>query len=211
VAVAERKREDSRVKPAKRGRLIALDGGTAGLTAAAKDVVRTLAAAKLPSGVSHWDASGVFTDLLFEEGGVRRPSARTLMLLYAADLAFRLRWQIVPALEEGRIVVIAAPYVETAKALGVAAGLRRAWLDALFRFAPRADSSYHVTQSSPRPAAASQSFFECFSSTLQGNDCSIRPAHLKKRSLAYLTSLEKRRRVRRLTRAALTNVSSRSR
>jgi hypothetical protein len=200
------------VKPAKRGRLIALDGGTAGLTAAAKDVVRTLAAAKLPSGVSHWDASGLFTDLLFQEGGVLRPSARTLMLLYAADLAFRLRWQIVPALEEGRLVVIAAPYVETAKALGVAAGLPREWLDALFRFAPRADSSYHVTQSSTRrAAAASRSFFECFSSTLQRNDCAIEPAHLKKRSLAYLTSLEKRRRVRRLNRAALTNVSSQSR
>ena len=49
------------------------------------------------------------------------PSARTLLLLYAADLAFRLRWQIRPALAEGRTVV-AAPYVDTAVAFGRAAG-----------------------------------------------------------------------------------------
>ena len=29
------------------------------------------------------------------------PSSRTLLLLYAADLAFRLRWEIGPALDEG--------------------------------------------------------------------------------------------------------------
>jgi hypothetical protein len=56
--------------------------------------------------------------------------------LYAADLAFRLRWQIRPALAEGRTVV-AAPYVQTAIAFGRAAGLRAEWLTALFRFAPR--------------------------------------------------------------------------
>src|SRR5262249_56536296 len=64
------------------------------------------------------------------------PSPRTLLLLYAADLAFRLRWQIRPALLEGRTVV-AAPYVATAIAFGRAAGLSSVWLTNLFRFAPR--------------------------------------------------------------------------
>ena len=50
------------------------------------------------------------------------PSARTLLLLYAADLAFRLRWEIRPALAAGRTVV-AAPYVDTAVAFGRAAGV----------------------------------------------------------------------------------------
>ena len=45
-----------------------------------------------------------------------RPRPRTLILLYAADLAFRLRWQIRPVLEEGTHV-IAAPYLETVVAL----------------------------------------------------------------------------------------------
>jgi hypothetical protein len=64
-----------------------------------------------------------------------RPSARTLLLLYAADLAFRLRWEIRPKLAEGR-TVIAAPYVDTAAAFGRAAGLPAAWIVNLFRFAP---------------------------------------------------------------------------
>ena len=58
-----------------------------------------------------------------------------MLLLYAADLAFRLRWEIAPALEQG-YVVIAAPYVNTAMAFGTAAGLSREWLSTLLRFAP---------------------------------------------------------------------------
>ena len=88
-------------------------------------------------GISRWDASGVFEELAVADGAAGAPSARTLLLLYAADLAFRLRWQIRPALAEGRTVV-AAPYVDTAKAFGRAAGLPPAWLDNLFGFAPRA-------------------------------------------------------------------------
>lgn len=205
MAIAARESGAPRVTRAKRGRLVALDGSAVNLTAAAKDVVRALAAADISRGVSAWDASGVFTELFAAEGRVQpRPSARTLTLLYAADLAFRLRWQIVPALEERR-VVIAAPYVETAKALGVAVGLPRKWLDDLFRFAPRPDSCYLVPLSSAH-AAESESYFDCFATTLHGIGA-IAPAAVKTRSLAYLASLEKRRRVLRLTRAALTKLS----
>jgi hypothetical protein len=87
-------------------------------------------------GISKWDASGVFDDLAVADEAAGAPSARTLLLLYAADLAFRLRWQIRPALAEGRVVV-AAPYVDTALAFGRAAGLKTAWLTNLFSFAPR--------------------------------------------------------------------------
>jgi len=186
---------------AKRGRLIAVDGGTAQVIAAAKDVVRALAAAKIPRGVSTWDASGIFTDLFAANGAMRDPSARTLTLLYAADLAFRLRWQIRPALEEQRFV-IAAPYVETAKALGMAAGLPRKWLDELFRFAPRADDSYLVTESATHAPARARTYLDCFSATLQGGSGVIPPGDMRARSLAYLASLEKRRRIVRLQSAA---------
>ena len=87
-------------------------------------------------GISKWDASGVFEDLAVADEAAGAPSPRTLLLLYAADLAFRLRWQIRPALAEGRTVV-AAPYVDTALAFGRAAGLKPAWLENLFSFAPR--------------------------------------------------------------------------
>jgi thymidylate kinase len=69
-------------------------------------------------------------------------------LLYAADLAFRLRWEIRPALAEGRIV-IAAHYVETAIAFGQAAGLDARWLDDILSFAPRPHATHYVVA---RPA-----------------------------------------------------------
>jgi hypothetical protein len=120
--------------PAAKGVLIAVDGvDAAALLAAARATLEALAR----GGISRWDASGVFQDLAVAEAEAGPPSARTLLLLYAADLAFRLRWQIKPALAEGR-TVIAAPYVETAVAFGRAAGLPAAWLANLFHFAPRA-------------------------------------------------------------------------
>jgi hypothetical protein len=63
--------------------------------------------------------------------------------LYASDLAFRLRWEIQPAVAAGQ-VVIAAPYTETAIAFGEAAGLPRKWIVELFRYAPRPDLCLHV-------------------------------------------------------------------
>ena len=121
-----------------RGRLIALDGVDGGaICAAARGA---LAGSGRRGGVSHWDASGVFHELAAEDGYA---SPRTLLLLYAADLAFRLRWEIAPALDEGRTVV-AAPYVRTATAFGRAVGLPAAWLSNLFGFAPRASERHLV-------------------------------------------------------------------
>jgi len=106
-------------------------------------------------GVSHWDASGIFQDLCVADAAAGAPSARTLLLLYAADLAFRLRWEIRPALAAGRRVV-AAPYVDTAVAFGRAAGVPAGWLTNLFRFAPAAAERHFVT--SVRGAAAGDGF-----------------------------------------------------
>jgi len=114
-----------------RGRLVAIDGiDLPAVRAAARDAIRKIGA---PHGVSYWDASGVFHELGLVDGSA---SPRTLLLLYAADLAFRVRWEIVPALAEGRTVV-AAPYVATATAFGRAVGLPSAWLANLLQFAPR--------------------------------------------------------------------------
>lgn len=147
----------TKAKPA-RARLIAVDGvDPAAVLAEAR------AALGQPSrgGISRWDASGVFQELAVAEPAAGSPSARTLLLLYAADLAFRLRWQIRPALAEGR-TVIAAPYVDTALAFGRAAGLKPSWLMNLFRFAPRAHERRfaHVTRGR---AAASKGGFVAFS------------------------------------------------
>jgi len=128
-----------RAKTAK-ATLISVDGVDAA------DVLGAARAALGPpsrGGISRWDASGVFQELAVADEAAGQPSARTLLLLYAADLAFRLRWQVRPALAEGRTVV-AAPYVHTALAFGKAAGLNSAWLMNLFRFAPRANEQVFV-------------------------------------------------------------------
>lgn len=122
-----------------RGRLIALDGSRGKDTSnAAAAVVEALKAKKVECALSRFDASGLFGELAAAARGDRHISARTLTLVYAADLAFRLRWEIRPVLEAGGVVV-ASPYVETAVAFGAACGLDERWIRELLRFAPKPD------------------------------------------------------------------------
>lgn len=127
-------------------RLIAVEG-TRGkdLRRGARRLWSTLKEHGAGGGLSFWDASGAFFELGLAKPKQLNPSPRTLLLLYATDLAFRLRWQIRPALADGRSIV-AAPYVESAIAFGEAAGLPRRWLVELFRFAPRADACLHIKE-----------------------------------------------------------------
>jgi thymidylate kinase len=123
------------------GRLIAIDGT---VSAALRAAARALRADGYKGArLSEWDASQVFSELA-EANDQSVPSARVLLLLYATDLAYRLKTEIRPALAEDRIV-IAAPYVRTALAFGRAAGLRGEWLQNLFSFAPPADESHLIT------------------------------------------------------------------
>jgi hypothetical protein len=121
------------------GRLIAIDGSRGkDVNASADAVAAGLRQAGIECVVSRWDASGLFGDLAVAAKSNRNISTRTLSLVYAADLAFRLRWEIRPVLEAGGVVV-ASQYVETAIAFGAACGLREEWLRELLRFAPAAD------------------------------------------------------------------------
>jgi hypothetical protein len=113
------------------------------MAVAVRQIERKLRQSDSSSGVSVWDASAIFFQISRGPQAFPGLSPRTLLLLYASDLAFRLRWQIRPALEEGATVV-AAPYLESPIAFGLAAGLTREWLDMVFRFAPRPDSCYRV-------------------------------------------------------------------
>src|SRR5262245_34780965 len=124
-------------------RLAAVDGvNGAAVTAMAKSLAA--AAGRGTAGISQWDASGIFGEVVLAEDAAGLPSARTLLLLYAADLAFRLRWEIRPALEQG-LHVIAVPYVDTAIAFGRAAGLDAEWLTDMFNFAPKPGDRRLVT------------------------------------------------------------------
>lgn len=121
------------------GRLVAIDGsrGT-DVTASAESLAAEVREHGRSCVISRWDASGLFGELAQAASNHRHLSARTLTLVYAADLAFRLKWEIRPALLAGH-VVIAAPYVNTAVALALACGLRGQWLGEVMRFADKAD------------------------------------------------------------------------
>ena len=168
------------------GTLIAVDGvnGTA-VRAAAKKQLATIKGHRR-GGVSLWDASGVFDDLVVAREDAGAPSARTLMLLYAADLAFRLRWEIRPALAEGRVVA-AAPYVATAIAFGRAAGLPADWLDDLFSFAARPDET-RLVDARPARSNAANGFVEFGCERLAAGRFSVRAHQLTSRAWRQLRS-----------------------
>ena len=169
-----------------RGSLIAVDGvNGAAAKAAAKAEIKAIARAQR-GGVSVWDASGVFGELVVAGDGAGRPSARTLLLLYAADLAFRLRWEIKPAIEDGHTVA-AAPYVATAIAFGRAAGLRGGWLKSLFAFALPPDA-VRIVDTAPSRKPRSACFVDFGSTHLSSNGHGLTRRQLAARVRAHLVS-----------------------
>ncbi len=121
-----------------RGHLVTVDGSRGkDVSSAAEALAARLRRRGVECVISRWDASGLFGELAQGGRATEHVSPRTLSLVYAADLAFRLRWEIRTAIETGG-VVIAAPYVETAIAFGAACGLSEVWLRHLLRFAPPA-------------------------------------------------------------------------
>jgi hypothetical protein len=111
-----------------------------------------------------------------------------LTLLYATDLAFRLRWAIAPALAEGR-VVIAAPYVETAIAVGVGLGLPDAWAREVLRFATAPDAWRAAPERRPgrgwRPRPA-RGYAECCTALLAMQPAGFRKRRARRAAMAWL-------------------------
>ena len=193
-------------------RLIALEG-THGpdLVAAAGLLERKLRDRKQECGVSRWDSSNTFFEMRFAKSHILTPSPRTLLLLYASDLVFRLRWEIRPALEEGKIM-IAAPYVESAIAFGVAAGLPRNWLVELFGFAPRPEACYRLKEKKKhwhRKCEPGDGFLEFCAALLSSSHPSWNPEGLRLKSLEYLEALENRQGCQPLKKKAVAEICSR--
>ena len=140
------------------GMLIAIDGVN-GMAVEAEASVLRGQNRKRRAAVSAWDASGIFGELMVAEDEAGLPSARTLILLYAADLAFRIRWEVKPALEQGRMMIV-APYVNTAIAFGRAAGLPANSLSELFAFAPVPDDARIVGAAGSRSLSDRTGFVE---------------------------------------------------
>jgi thymidylate kinase len=185
-----------------RGRLIAVDGtrGT-DLRQSAALLRGRLGSRKLRAGVSWWDASGLFFEMGLGKRKHRTASPRTLLLLYAADLVFRLRWEIRPALQAGQ-TVIAAPYLDTAFAFGRACNLPRPWMTSLFGFAPRPDACYHVQERKKSvgwKGRGRDGFAEFSSAVLTRTAPSFDAAGVRRAMIASLDAARRRGRCRRLS------------
>jgi thymidylate kinase len=202
-----RKPKTPRAKP--EGRLLALEG-TLGreLERGVEQMLELLGGASAGIGCSKWDASNTFYELRM--GKAKRLSAppRALLLLYAADLVFRLRWEIRPALAEG-YTLVAAPYLETAIAFGLAAGLSKEWLDALFSFAPKPDACFrikekarvrgkHKKKEKDGHSGGTNGFVEFGEKSLAASFPNLDAAELRMRTLAHFDDLEVKGEIQRL-------------
>jgi len=161
---------------------------------AAKQIQRTLRKEKVAVQTSTWDDSDLFFQISQGARGLAAPPPRTLVLLYATDLAFRLRWQIQPALDEG-ISVIAAPYLETVIGFGRGAGLSPAWLRGVLEFASPANDCYRVPEDSipaNRRGSPANSFLEFCLAQLRSGPAYWDTEEIRRGFLGHLARLEAR-------------------
>ena len=186
-----------------KGRLIALEGsGGRPMALAARLLERELRHRKVEAGMSPWDASAIFFQITDGARGLVAASPRTLALPTSSDLAFRLRWQIRPALEEG-VAVIAAPYLETVIGFGRAAGLSQAWLRQVFEFAPEPDECRRVPEGAvpmDRRSTTANSFLEFCLAQLRNGPGYWDTEEIRGGCLAHLARLEARGNCRVVTR-----------
>ena len=186
-------------RPKPRGRLIALDGTNGAMLRSEAERLARLCCGAADPAWSLWDASNTFYELRMVKAKDLTPTPRALMLLYASDLLFRLRWEIQPTLQEGRTVV-AAPYVESAMAFGAAAGLPKEWLEELFRFAPKPAASFRLKEKKKgkekkKDGNGEPGFVEFFCASLARHYPGWEIAEVRGEMLKYLKSLEEQEQI----------------
>ncbi len=210
--MAKAKRKKSAAPEAgmgRKGRLIALEG-TSGppLEEAALKLVRSLGSDKNPAGLSRFDASNTFYDLRLRKVKTMNPSPRELILLYASDLAFRVRWEITPAVQAG-MCVVAAPYVHSIIGFGEALGMTRRWLTDLFSFAPEPEAVLRIKEKKKKIRKkgwrfkAADGYLEFCCASLAAGSKDFQPAEIRAAAVAYLQELEKEERCGKLGKRAL--------
>jgi len=191
------KPEKKKSKNDHRGSLVALDGTNGVMLRSEAERLARLCCGAADPAWSLWDASNTFYELRMVKAKNLTPTPRALMLLYASDLLFRLRWEIEPTLQEGRTVV-AAPYVESAMAFGVAAGLPKEWIEELFRFAPKPAASFRLKEkkkSKKKDGDGEPGFVEFFCASLAKHYPGWEIADVRGEMSKYLKSLEEQDRI----------------
>ena len=194
MAKAEKKKKKKAAESSSsRGRLIALEGTGGTLMRSEAGRLAGFYAGDADPAWSLWDASNTFYELRLAKAKFMTPTPRTLLLLYTSDLLFRLRWEIEPTLAEGRSVV-AAPYVQSAIAFGLAAGLPGAWLEELFSFAPKPEITYRLKEKKKgkKNANGPTGFVEFFCACLAKHYPGWEVAGVRAAMLKYLKALEEK-------------------
>ena len=186
--------ETTEPQPPAPGRLISLDG-TRGrdLDEAARRVVEMLEG-KPGAGLSRFDSSNTFFELRMAKGKRGAAPPQTLVLLYASDLLFRLRWEIRPALGEGRTMVV-APYVQSVIGFGLAAGLSKEWLEELFAFAPPPDASLRLKEKrkgKDKESKGANGYFDFCCWSMASISAQWTATDLRRGILQYFDELEER-------------------
>jgi hypothetical protein len=194
----DRRKSAAGAKPSP-GRLVSLDGTNGVMLRSEAERLARLCCGAADPAWSLWDASNTSYELRMVKAKYLTPTPRVLLLLYASDLLFRLRWEIEPTLKEGRTVV-AAPYVESAMAFGVAAGLPKAWIEELFRFAPKPAASFRLKErkkgkEKKKDGDGEPGFVEFFCASLARHYPGWETAEVRREMLKYLKSLEERDRI----------------
>jgi len=166
------------------GRLIAFEG-THGVALGSAARARGAERREDKGCVSVWDASGIFGEVQLATVGAGDPSARTLLLLYAADLAYRVRAEIRPALAAGRLVVV-APYTATAIAFARAAGLDAEWAAHVVSFAPQPEQTTLADAPPAEEPAERKGFVEFSARQLLKDDDAVDRLDLIRRTRSAL-------------------------
>jgi hypothetical protein len=191
---SKKDRGKSAKDPKPPGRLIALDGTNGAMLRSEAERLARLCRGAADPAWSLWDASNTFYELRMAKAKNLTPTPRALMLLYASDLLFRLRWEIEPTLKEGRTVV-AAPYVASAMAFGVAGGLPKEWIEELFSFAPKPAASFRLKEKKrdkekKKDGDGEPGFVEFFCASLARHYPGWKTTDVRGEMLKYLKGLE---------------------
>jgi thymidylate kinase len=193
----KKNRKKTAEDPEPRGVLVALEGTNGALLRTEAARLAALCCGDADPAWSLWDASNTFYEMRMAKAKDLTPTPRVLLLLFASDLLFRLRWEIEPTLAEGRSVV-AAPYVESAMAFGLTAGLSREWLEELFRFAPKPAACYRLKEKKKAKEKKKDSnlqpgFVEFFCAGLARQYPGWEIAETRAAMLKYLKALEEQK------------------
>ena len=193
------------------GRLVAVEGSRGrDIADAARRVWDALKSRGAHGGISWWDASGTF----FESRQVKKkefvPSPRTLVLFYAVDLQFRLKWEIEP-LAGRRAHRDRGTLHGTIRAFGRAAGIPKAWLDAVLAPCRPADVSLRAKEGKKKSGwsgGSEEGFCETCAVAMANDRQQVDLAKLRRAMIEVLERRERRGALSRVRKKALKRLAN---